>query len=254
MAYFKYKDKSVFYEEYGQGEPVIFLHGNTASSKMSEFLMPLYAENFRCILIDFLGNGQSDRVEKFSPDIWHDEALQTIALTEHLQCGKVSLVGTSGGAWAAVNAALERPDLFHAVIADSFDGRTLNENFSANLLTERKAAKEDTQSRQFYEYCQGADWEKVVDLDTEALLKCAVEKRPLFHKPLEELKAPILFMGSKEDESCRNNMEEEYREMASMLSQSSVYLFPSGGHPSLFSNAEQSATLIKKFISQYITE
>ena len=47
MAYFKYKDKSVFYEEYGQGEPIIFLHGNTASSKMSELLMPLYAENFR---------------------------------------------------------------------------------------------------------------------------------------------------------------------------------------------------------------
>ena len=166
MSYFKYQDKSIFYEEYGQGEPIIFLHGNTASSKMSEFLMPLYAENFRCILIDFLGNGQSDRVENFSPDMWHDEALQTIALTE-----QVSLIGTSGGAWAAVNAALERPDLFHAVVADSFDGRTLNENFSANLLSERKAAKEDTQSRQFYELCQGADWEKVVDLDTEGLLR-----------------------------------------------------------------------------------
>lgn len=186
--------------------------------------------------------------------MWYDEALQTIALAEHLQCGKVSLIGTSGGAWAAVNAALERPDLFHAIIADSFDGRTLNENFSANLLSERKAAKENIQSREFYEYCQGADWEKVVDLDTEALLKCAEEKRPLFHKPLEELKTPILFMGSREDESCRNNMEEEYKEMASKCSQSSVFLFPSGGHPSLLSNAEQSATLIKKFIDQYITE
>lgn len=254
MAYFKYADKSVFYEEYGQGKPLIFLHGNTASSKMSELIMPLYEEHFRCILIDFLGNGQSDRVETFSPDMWYDEALQTIALAEHLQCGKVSLIGTSGGAWAAVNAALEPPDLFHAIIADSFDGRTLNENFSANLLSERKAAKENIQSREFYEYCQGADWEKVVDLDTEALLKCAEEKRPLFHKPLEELKTPILFMGSREDESCRNNMEEEYKEMASKCSQSSVFLFPSGGHPSLFSNAEQSATLIKKFIDQYITE
>lgn len=254
MAYFKYADKSVFYEEYGQGKPLIFLHGNTASSKMSELIMPLYEEHFRCILIDFLGNGQSDRVENFSPDMWYDEALQTIALAEHLQCGKVSLIGTSGGAWAAVNAALERPDLFHAIIADSFDGRTLNENFSANLLSERKAAKQNIQSREFYEYCQGADWEKVVDLDTEALLKCAEEKRPLFHKPLEELKTPILFMGSREDESCRNNMEEEYKEMASKCSQSSVFLFPSGGHPSLFSNAEQSATLIKKFIDQYITK
>ena len=140
--------------------------------------------------------------------------------------------------------------MFHAIIADSFDGRTLNENFSTNLLSERKAAKEDAQSRQFYEYCQGPDWEKIVDLDTEALLKCAEEKRPLFHKPLEELKTPILFMGSKEDESCRYNIEEEYREMASILPQSSVYLFPNGGHPSLFSIAEKTADIIYNFIFQ----
>lgn len=248
MAYFRYQGKSVYYEEHGQGKPLIFLHGNTASSKMSGLLMPLYTEKFRCILIDFLGNGQSDRLESFSPDMWYDEALQTIALTEHLQCGKVSLVGTSGGAWAAINAALERPDLFHAVIADSFDGRTLNDNFSVNLISERKAAKEDTHARQFYEWCQGADWEKVVDLDTKALLKCAKEKRPLFHKPIEGLKTPILFMGSIEDKSCRNNIEEEYKEMTSMISQAYIYLFPSGEHPSLFSNAEKSADIVYNFI------
>ena len=101
------------------GEPLVFLHGNTASSKMFELLMPLYEENFRCILIDFLGNGQSDRVEHFSSDVWYDEALQIIALTEHLQYGKVGLVGTSGGSWAAINAVLERPDLFYRVVADS---------------------------------------------------------------------------------------------------------------------------------------
>ncbi len=254
MAYFKYQDKSVFYKEYGQGEPLIFLHGNTASSKMSELLMPLYADSFRCILIDFLGNGQSDRVEHFSSDMWYDEALQTIALAEHLQCGKVSLIGTSGGAWAAVNAALERPDLFHAVIADSFDGRTLNENFSENLIAERKAAKADTQAKQFYEWCQGADWEKVVDLDTEALLKCAEKKLPLFHKPLQELKIPVLFMGSRADESCRNNLEEEYKEMAAVLPQSCIHLFPCGGHPAIFTNAEKAAALIKDFISQHVMQ
>ena len=61
MPYFEYRDKSIFYQEYGQGDPVVFLHGNTASSKMFELLMPLYAEKFRCILIDFLGNGRSER-------------------------------------------------------------------------------------------------------------------------------------------------------------------------------------------------
>ena len=159
MAYFPFGGKAIFYEEFGQGSPVLFLHGNTASSKMFELLMPLYAEKFRCILLDFLGNGRSDRVERFSPDLWQEEARQTIALAEYLQCGKVSLVGTSGGAWAAVNAALLRPDLFCAVVADSFDGRTLNARFADNLLAERNAAKADPQARQFYQWCQGDDWE-----------------------------------------------------------------------------------------------
>ena len=35
MPYFKYKNKNIYYEERGNGSiPVVFLHGNTASSKM----------------------------------------------------------------------------------------------------------------------------------------------------------------------------------------------------------------------------
>lgn len=249
MAYFEYEGKSIYFTEYGQGRPIVFLHGNTASSKMFELLIPLYAEKFRCILIDFLGNGQSDRVEKFSADMWYDEALQTIALVEYLQCGKAALVGTSGGAWAAVNAALERPDLFYAVIADSFDGRTLNENFSDRLLSERKAAKANIQSRWFYEWCQGTDWETVIDLDTKALLQCAREKRPLFQKPLTEMKVPVLFTGSREDEMCRENLEQEYREMAAFIPDASIRIFEHGGHPAIATNAEEAAEIICDFIA-----
>lgn len=249
MPYFNYKDNRCFYKEYGKGEPLIFLHGNTASSKMFEALVPLYAINFRCILIDFLGNGQSDRIKKFSPDMWHDEALQTIALIEHLNCEKVNLIGTSGGAWAAVNAALERPDLIHTVVADSFDGRTLNENFSDNLLSERTKAKNDLQSRQYYEWCQGEDWEIVVDLDTEALLQCARERRPLFHKSLKELNVPILLTGSRKDEMCRPDLENEYKQMAAIIPDAKVYIFNQGGHPAILTNAEEFSQLIQGFLS-----
>ncbi|MCI8417203.1 MAG: alpha/beta hydrolase [Lachnospiraceae bacterium] len=249
MPYFNYKNKRCFYKEYGQGQPLIFLHGNTASSNMFEVLMPLYTTNFRCILIDFLGNGQSDRIKKFSPDMWYDEALQTIALIEHLNCGKVNLIGTSGGAWVAVNAALERPDFMHRIVADSFDGRTLHDNFSDNLLLERTMAKNDLQLRQFYEWCQGKDWEKVVDLDTEALLQCAREKRPLFHKSLKELKVPTLLVGSKKDEMCRPNLEEEYRQMSTVIPNAKVYIFDQGGHPAVLTNADEFSQLIRKFLS-----
>lgn len=133
----------------------MLLHGNTASSRMFEFILPLYKDKFHVILIDFLGHGKSDRLEAFPAELWMEEARQTIALLEHLDLGKVNPVGTSGGAWAAVNAALERPDLVDKVVADSFDGRTLADDFAENLLKERADAKKDEMGTAFYEWCQG---------------------------------------------------------------------------------------------------
>src|SRR5699024_3420458 len=67
-------------------------------------------------LMDFLGNGRADRVEEFPPALWIEWGRQAAALVRHLDMGKVSLVGTSGGAWSAVNAALECPELVEKVV------------------------------------------------------------------------------------------------------------------------------------------
>lgn len=86
-------------------------------------MLPLY-KNFKVILIDFLGYGRSDRLNKFPAELWKDEARQTIALLEHLDIKDANLVGTCGGAWVAINAAFLRPDLVATVTADSFHGRS----------------------------------------------------------------------------------------------------------------------------------
>ena len=248
MSYFTYKSKKVFYQEAGTGKPLIMLHGDTASSRMFEFLLPLYQENFKVILLDFLGNGRSDRVKEFPEDLWITQADQVISLIEHLKLEKANLLGTSGGAWVAINTALKRPDLIHKVIADSFDGRNLHENFAENLIQEREFAKHDLQANQFYEWCQGKDWQTVVDKNTQALTKCATNHIPLFCKPLEILKSPILFMESIEDEMCRKNLAEEYENMISLVDHGYMYIFKTGGHPAILSNAEMASKIIKEFL------
>src|SRR5699024_5331498 len=248
MSYFYYQSKKIFYKEDGRGKPLIMLHGDTASSRMFEFILPLYQENYRVILLDFLGNGQSDRVDRFPENLWTAEAEQVIALIEYLKIEKVNLLWTSGGAWVAVNTALKRRDIIDKVIADSFDGRTLNEDFKGNLLKERETAKQDIHARQFYEWCQGQDWERVVDLNTQALIECAVNRSLLFCKPLETLHMPVLFMGSLEDDMCRKNLPEEYAEMSRQVQQGRVHIFKTGGHPSVITNAELSAKVITEFI------
>lgn len=248
MTYFIYQSKRIFYKEIGVGKPLIMLHGDTASSVMFEFLLPLYQENFRVVLIDFLGNGKSDRIEKFPENLWITQAEQVIALIEYLRIQKANLIGTSGGAWVAINTALKRPDLIDRVVADSFDGRTLHKNFAENLLQEREFAKHDDQAKQFYEWCQGEDWETVVDLNTQALTKCAVNQIPLFCRPLETLSTPILFTGSLEDDMCRKNMVEEYTEMNRLVQNGTVHIFKTGGHPAIMTNAE----LFSKVVTEYL--
>ncbi len=247
MSYFNYQSKNIYYTETGNGKPVVFLHGNTASSKMFEPLLPLYEEHYKVILLDFLGHGKSDRLAEFPADLWQEEARQTIALLEHLNYGKVSLVGSSGGAWAAINAGLLRPDLVEKVVADSFDGRTLGEDFARNLINERTGAKLDAQAAWFYQWCQGEDWERIVDMDTKALVQCAEEKIPLFLKPLSELKIPLLLIGSVEDEMIRPDFQVEYEAIAGETG-AETCMFSQGDHPAILSNAEQAAETIRRFL------
>ncbi len=250
MAYFTYNGKKCYYTESGEGQPLLFLHGNTASSKMPQMIAPLYEQDFRCIFLDFLGNGQSERVEEFPTDLYVDEGRQAAALLRHLDCGKAVLLGSSGGAWAAMNTALMAPELVRAVIADSFDGRTFGRGFAEALTAERKRAKAQEQARQFYAWCQGEDWEQVVDKDTEALRKCAAKNAPLYLKPLTEMEVPVFLLGSLEDTMCRENLAQEYAQMAQQIPEAEICMFEKGGHPALFSNAEEAARSIRRFLQE----
>ena len=68
MSYFHYQSKKIYYKEIGSGKPLVMLHGDTASSRMFELLLPLYQENFRVILMDFLGERTVRQNRMFSEE------------------------------------------------------------------------------------------------------------------------------------------------------------------------------------------
>ncbi len=249
MAYFKFNNKKIYYEENGNGEPLILLHGNTASSKMFETIIKLYSDEYRVITLDFLGHGKSQRLEEFPLELWFDEAMQTIALIKFLSLKNVNLLGTSGGAWVAINVALERPDLVKKVVADSFDGRTLAPDFAEKLLKGRRISKQDETAKQFYIFCQGSDWESVVDQDTNCLLQLVKKQIPLFHKKLSELKMPLLLTASNTDDMIRQDIEEEYISILKEVPYGEKYIFQNGFHPAVISNHIGIAKTIKDFLN-----
>ena len=60
--------KTMSYVEMGEGEPIIFQHGNPTSSYLWRNIMPHLADQGRCIAIDLIGMGDSDKLEDSGPD------------------------------------------------------------------------------------------------------------------------------------------------------------------------------------------
>jgi pimeloyl-ACP methyl ester carboxylesterase len=252
MGYFKYNGYNVFYKELGRGSPLILLHGNSVSSKLFEQVIELYSEDFKIILIDFLGHGKSDRLGVFPADFWYDEAMQVIRLIEKNQYGKVNLIGTSGGAITALNVALERGDLVHKIIADSFEGEKSLDAIAEYIPEERKESKARSEGRLFWEYCHGSDWESVVDQDTEVCIMHNKAIKNFFHKDLSALSLPVMLTASLEDEFAKISgldFSRLYPEMASKIADCKICLFRSGGHPAMLTNAVEFSDMAKSFFS-----
>ena len=164
----------------------------------------------------------------------------------------LGLTGSSGGALAAVNAALEAPDLVRRVIADSFEGETTLKAFTQNVVEDREASKRDENARMFYYYMHGDDWEQVVDNDTEAIRRHDETIGRFFHKSLETLKPDILMTGSKEDEFiCALEpgfFERVYGDMIRKIGHGEIHLFDTGGHPAMLSNPEAFLERSRRFL------
>jgi len=56
------------YVETGEGEPIVFLHGNPTSSYLWRNVIPHLEDQGRCIAPDLIGMGDSDKLEKSGPD------------------------------------------------------------------------------------------------------------------------------------------------------------------------------------------
>lgn len=56
------------YVEIGEGDPIVFLHGNPTSSYLWRNVMPHLADQGRCIAPDLIGMGDSDKLEPSGPE------------------------------------------------------------------------------------------------------------------------------------------------------------------------------------------
>ncbi len=249
MSFFKYNRKRIYYEEHGSGEVLVLLHGNTVSGKFFTPVIPMLAEKYHIITLDFLGCGQSDRMNEWSADLWYEWAMQVGALCDELKLSKVKMIGCSGGALAAINVALEKPELVECVVADSFEGLNADPKLTEQIRMGRISAKQNAGFRSMLKALHGDDWESVVDADTEAVIAHANSIGSFFHKPIEELKVKLLLTGSEEDEMFpKGHYEKLFAEICERTGMAKSHIFVHGGHPAMMSNIDEFISLLNEGI------
>jgi len=111
MAYFDFEDHRLAYTIYGQGNPVVLLHGQLLSQTMQEALAKSLAERgHRVITLDLLGHGASDRPDDMTLYSMAQFAEQVVALLDHLEVEQAVIGGTSLGANVALEFAALAPE------------------------------------------------------------------------------------------------------------------------------------------------
>lgn len=111
--------KRMAYWELGSGPPVVFLHGNPASSYIWRNIIPHVASQARCIAPDLIGMGDSEKLEGTDPDrygfLQHrrfvDGLLEALNVTKD-----VVLVGHDWGGALAMDWARRHPDAMRGIV------------------------------------------------------------------------------------------------------------------------------------------
>jgi pimeloyl-ACP methyl ester carboxylesterase len=108
-------DIQMYYAIYGQGDPVLLIHGGLGNADIWGFQVPALAETHQVIVADSRGHGRSTRSEQpFGYALMADDYL---ALLDHLGIDRTALVGWSDGGIIGLDIAIRHPERLSRLFA-----------------------------------------------------------------------------------------------------------------------------------------
>jgi pimeloyl-ACP methyl ester carboxylesterase len=117
---FTHEGRHLAYDVIGEGErTVVLTHGLLMSRKMHRPLSRRLAEQgYRCVSLDFLGHGDSDRPADMTIYSMQEFGREILALLDFLGVEQAIVAGTSLGANSALEAAVMAPERFRGLVIE----------------------------------------------------------------------------------------------------------------------------------------
>jgi pimeloyl-ACP methyl ester carboxylesterase len=223
----------IWYATFGQGAPVILVHGGLSNSDYWGRQVPVLARHYRVIVMDSRGHGRSSRDAR--PFGYELMASDVLALMDYLKIPKAALVGWSDGAIIGLDIAIRHPERLTKLFA-----------FAAN--SDPSGVKDIEKSPVFTAFIERArkEYEKLSPTPKEydafvAQITKMWETQPHFtDADLAGIKVPTWIVDADHDEAIKR---ENTLYMADHIPDSGLLLLPETSHfafiqdPALFNDA-----------------
>ncbi|WP_077419013.1 alpha/beta fold hydrolase [Chryseobacterium sp. JV274] len=230
--YLKLQDTDLYYEIYGEGEPLILLHGNSGSIKDFYQQIPVLSKQYKVIAIDTRGQGKSiDSSKKdFTYKMFADDVK---ALIDQLKLNKVNITGWSDGGNTGLEFALKYPERLNKLITiganafpDGVDDK-LTDHFENKMLV-MKALKDP---KKFNE---------------QRLLNIMLTQPRIARKDLNKIGSRVLVIAGDKDV-----IKPEHTELiAKEIPNAELKIYSNATHMIPFENADQLNTDILNFLGK----
>ncbi len=225
MPYQQVKDCSVFYEDIGTGDPVLFLHSGYSRGIIAfgGQIQPFF-HTYRCLLPDFRGHGRtaSENRDWDTPIIAEDMA----GFLQALGIQKAHLIGYSLGGGVALHLAAKYPGLVKSIITIGCGGvadPAGSEDFTpeALILNHQDAVIERMKALHADAHC--GDWQHH--------MRMSVRDWRLYPSLTEQdwsrLTMPMLLIGGENDGYAS---PQKLADMQRKCLQAEIYSVPGASH------------------------
>ena len=223
--FFNYNGTKIYYEDTGNGEPLLLLHNFYGTADQWKPYVEAYSKQFRTIAIDMLGHGRSDIYKKGAIFFKHgDYAKVVLALLDSLKLKKVNAIGGSSGGMTLLHLNIMQPERFKSVIA--IGAQIYFSKYTREWLTKRGPDSANVKFMEWATEQHGA--EKAMLLARQLWHNLQLYGDPSFTPDiLSTIKAKWLVVQGDNDEAVPL---QQALEMHQYIPNSRLWIVPNGGH------------------------
>jgi len=204
---------TIYYEEYGKGEPLLLLHGNSESIQSFKSQIPEFAKQSRVIAVDTRGQGKSTEDGRmYTYDLFAEDMN---ALLDHLKIDSANIVGWSDGGNTGLIMAMKYPSKVKSLVtmgANVFIDKSVVEKWVFKELNKQlKELKDDTVQH-------SRNRVRLINL-------LLTEPRHRFEE-LKTISCPVLVVAGEKDVI----KEEHTKNIAANIPRSTLLIVPAATH------------------------